>query len=188
MKKKISISIALLILIFIIIGYSIKSPSNMVETYFQNIKSGTSNPITLSMFSSIDNLNSNSDTKKLTDSLINLLSKLDVEILDESKNGDIATVSVKVKGISLYTTLNEVYDILKTDECLKTISNMNEAELETYFTSLLLQAINNAKIEERTVALNLIRVNKGWQIDEYDETFQEALWGINEKKLAEIIL
>jgi len=186
MKKKISISIALLI--FIVIGYSIKSPSNIVETYFQNIKSGTNNPITVSMFSSMDNVNDNSDTKKITDSLINSLSKLDVEILDESKNGDTSTVTVKAKGISLYTTLNEVYDILKTDECLKTIANMNEIELETYFTSLLLEAINNAKIEERTVTLNLTRVNKRWQIDEYDETFQEALWGMTEKKLAKITL
>ena len=54
MKKKIYIPIALimLILIFTFISYSIKSPSKVVATYFQNIKSGTSNAITLSMFSS----------------------------------------------------------------------------------------------------------------------------------------
>ena len=71
MKKKIYISISLiiLILIFTFVGYSIKSPSKVVDTYFQNIKSGTSNAITMSMFSSIDSLSSNSDIKEITDSL-----------------------------------------------------------------------------------------------------------------------
>ena len=58
---------------------------------------------------------------------------------------------------------------------------MKEDELETYFTSLLLEAINNSQVEERTVNLNLTKVNEKWQIDENDETFQEVLWGINEK-------
>jgi hypothetical protein len=159
-----------------------------VETYFQNIKSGTTNPLTLSMFSSIDNLNDSSDRKKITDSLINSLSKLDVEILNEKMTGDTATVTVKSKGISLYTPLNEVYNKLRTDECLKTISNMEEDELETYFTSLLLEKIKDAEVEERTVNLNLTKVNENWQIDETDSTFFEVLWGINEEDLTKMTL
>lgn len=188
MKKKIYIPIALLmlILIFTFISYSIKGPSKTVETYFQNIKSGTSNAITLSMFSSIDSLSSDSDTKKVTDSLINSLSKLDVEVLDEMINGDTATVTVNAKGISLYTTLDQVYDSLKTEEFLKKIGDMTEDELKSSFSSLLLEAITNAQIEERTVDLNLTKVNGKWKIDENEDAFQEVLWGINEKTLAEM--
>ena len=188
MKKKIYIPIALiiLILIFTFIGYSIKSPSKVVETYFQNIKSGTSNTLTLSMFSSIDTFSSDSDTKKITDSLINSLSKLNVEVLDESINDDMATVTVNAKGLSLYTALSEVYDSFKTEEFLKKFDDMTEDELKTYFTSLLLDAINNSQVEERTVNLNLTKVNGKWQIDENEDTLQEVLWGINEKKLAEM--
>ena len=188
MKKKIYLPIALimLILIFTFINYSIKSPSKVVDTYFQNIKSGTSNVITLSMFSSIDSLSSDSDTKKVTDSLINSLSKLDIEVLDESITGDSATVTVEAKGLSLYTTLNEVYDSLKAEEFLKKLQAMTEDESETYFTSLLLENISNSQIEERTVNLNLTKVNGKWQLDETDESLQEVLWGINETKLAEM--
>lgn len=190
MKKKISISISIssIILIFIIIGYSIKSPGKVVETYFQNIKSGTSNTITLSMFSSIDSLSSNSDIKEITDSLITSLSKLEVEVLDENIDGDTATVTVKAKGISLYTTLNEVYNSIKVEEISKKIYDMNQDESKDYFASLLLEVIKKAPLEERTVNLNLTKVNGKWQLDENDDTFQEVLWGINEKKLSEMIL
>lgn len=188
MKKKIYISIAsiILILTFTFIGYSIKSPSKVVETYFQNIKSGTSNTLTLSMFSSIDTFSSDSDTKKITDSLINSLSKLDVEVLDESIDDNKATVTVNAKGLSLYTALSEVYASLKTEEFLKKFDDMKENELQTYFTSLLLEAINNSQVEERTVNVNLTKVNGKWQIDENEDTLQEVLWGINEEKLAEM--
>jgi len=185
-KKKIYISIALIILIFIIIGYSIKSPSKVVATYFQNIKSGTSNSVTLSMFSSIDNLNGNSDTKEISDLLINLLSKLDIDVLDESINEDTATVTVTAKGVSLYTSLNEVYTKLKTKECLEIINTLSEDELDNYFTALLLEALNNAQIEERTVNLDLIKVNNKWQLDENDEVIQEFFLGITDKNLSEM--
>lgn len=190
MKKKlyISISLIVLILIFTFIGYSIKRPSKVVDNYFQNIQSGTSNISTLSMFSSIDELSSNYETKKITDSLIISLSELDVKVLDENITGDNATVTVKAKGLSLYIALTEVYDILKTEEFLEKFDAMKEDELKTYFTSLLLESINNSKIEERTVNLNLTKINKKWQIDPKDDTILEVLWGINEKKLAEMIL
>ena len=93
---------------------------------------------------------------------------------------------MNAKGISLYTTLNQVYDSLKEENFLKKIGGMTEDELKSSFTSLLLEAINNAQVEERTVNLNLTKVNGKWQIDENDDTLQEVLWGINEKKLAEM--
>lgn len=186
-KKTVSIML-LFVLIMGVYGCGGKSPSNIVKTYFEELKKGTNGEFTKMLDNSLksaekanksetkENKLSDESTKKIIDSM----AKLTYIINSEKIDGDSATVNVKVNGPDMSKVLAEFMQKAFTTALSKSFSGdkINEEEQNKLFQSILSDCLNNITYGERTGDISLKKSNGEWKIDT-DDSLKKLLLGID---------
>lgn len=186
-KKIVSIMI-LFVMILGVYGCGSKSPSNVVKTYFEELKKGTNSDFTKMFGNSLESTEntSKSDTKenKLSDEsskkIIESMAKLTYTINSEKIDGDSAIVNVKVNGPDMSKVLSEFMQKAFTTAFSKSFSGekINEEEQNKLFQSILSDCLNNITYAERTGDISLKKSNGEWKIDT-DDSLKKLLLGID---------
>ena len=179
-KKKIAILMSLMLSAILLVGCGgkTKSPTDYVNDYFKEVKSGTESKIAQQMISS--QLSGEDMPKEAVDAIIDMLGKLEVTPKDEKIDGDKATVNVAIKGVSFKTVLS-TYLVNVMGQAMS-MSNLSEEEVEKKVMELLIKTIKETPAEERTGVSNLTKSGDEWKVVE-DNSLQEAVFGFTEKDL-----
>ncbi|MDK2562235.1 DUF4878 domain-containing protein [Romboutsia sedimentorum] len=168
MKNKLKLIIMVILSMAILTGCSGKSPSDVVESYFSEIKTGENADVTNYIS---DTIKENTDKKeekakedpKMNEAMKIFMSNIDAKVLSEKIDGDNATVEVELKGFNLS---NIVVEILQEN-----LSNMfSGKELkEDEVSQSILEKVKTAKVETRKGTINLSKVDKKWKIKTDDK-------------------
>ena len=187
LKKIVSIML-LFVMILGVYGCGSKSPSNVVKTYFEELKKGTNGDLTKMLDNSLESAekSNKSDTKenKLSDEstkkIIDSMAKLTYTINSEKIDGDSATVNLKVNGPDMSKVLAEFMQKAFTTALSKSFSGdkINEEEQNKLFQSILSDCLNNITYAERTGDISLKKSNGEWKIDT-DDSLKKLLLGID---------
>lgn len=186
--KKIVSMMLLLVMIVGVYGCGSKSPSNVVKTYFEELKKGTnadfSNMLNSSLQSAEKTSKSDSKENSLSDEstkkIINSMAKLTYTINSEKIDGDSATVNVKVNGPDMSKVLADFMQKAFTTVLAKSFSGdkMSDEEQSKLFESMLSDSLNNITYSERTGDISLKKSNGEWKIDT-DDSLKKLLLGID---------
>lgn len=162
--------ISLVMLSTIILGCSLKKPSNIVEEYFTEIKK--SEPINIP----VDLISNNQDTKvvDMMDEAMSLyLNEIKIKILSENINEKKATVEVELTGLNManmYVEINKEY--------LGNSFGNGEISSERLSRGLLEKAMLEEP-ETRKGTINLTKVNKAWKI-KIDSDYNSLVYGTSD--------
>ena len=184
-KKIVSIML-LLVLIIGAYGCGSKSPSNVVKTYFEELKKGTNGDFTQMLNNSLESAEKTSDAKenKLSDEsakkIIDSMAKLTYTINSEKIDGDSATVNVKVNGPDMSKVLAEYMQKAITTAMANAFSGdkVNKDDQNKLFESILSDCLDNITYAERTGDISLKKSNGEWKIDA-DDSLKKLLLGID---------
>ena len=177
MKKRLVILImTVLSLGIILVGCKSEKPSDVVNTYFEQIKSGDTEQATKFIENTISQTDKdssqdpgNSDEKNdevmdevMEDALKIYLSKIDAKVLSENIEGNNAFVEVEINGPNFSNMMMEVIQ-----ESIADAFSGKEVD-EQYMSKSFLEKVKSCKNEVRTGKVNLIKEDKKWKIKSDD--------------------
>lgn len=162
MRKKLAILIITILSVSMMLtGCMRKSPSNVVDAYFKELKSGKqadrflTNPI----FDEDEE-----DTDEIMDETLKLyMSKIEAKVLSEEVNEDSATVEVEVNGPNLANMMLEVMG-----ESIVDAFSGKDVD-DDYMNRSLLEKVKEGESETRTGKVNLTKEDKKWKIEDDDD-------------------
>lgn len=182
MKRKLSLILTLTISLFVLVGCNTPSPTKVVDEYFREVSRGSNSTFIQEMIS--DTSQTGEMEKAEEDAINTVLSKLEAVVTNETVDGDNATVTLTVKGVSFKSVLENY--LVKMFQLAFTAYNLPEEEQDKLILEALYDCMNNALVEERSAKVNLTKINKEWVITE-DEDFNYALLGITNDELDNIM-
>jgi hypothetical protein len=178
MKNKLKIMIVALLSMVIVTGCGTKSPTEVVNDYFNEIKKGENAEVTEYLLENIesteDSTESNDETSqdpKIEEAMKLYLSKLDAKVLSENIDKDKATVEVELSGLNFS---NIILEILQ--ESISNVFSGVEMSDEDMSNSIL-EKVKSGKVETRTGNITLSKVDKEWKINTDDESFMGLIFG-----------
>ncbi len=178
MKNKLKIMIVALLSMVIVTGCGSKSPTEVVNDYFNEIKKGENAEVTEYLLENIesteDSTESNDETSqdpKIEEAMKLYLSKLDAKVLSENIDKDKATVEVELSGLNFS---NIILEILQ--ESISNVFSGVEMSDEDMSNSIL-EKVKSGKVETRTGNITLSKVDKEWKINTDDESFMGLIFG-----------
>lgn len=170
MRKKLTILIiTILSLGMMSVGCKSESPTDVVNSYFAQLKNGDSeqaNEFIESAISQTEEGTSNEaeeETDETMEEALKLyLSKFDTKVLSEEIDGDNATVNVEINGPNFSNMMMEVIQ-----ESLADAFSGKEVDDE-YMSRSFLDKVKSSKNEVRTGKINLTKEDKEWKIKSDD--------------------
>lgn len=178
--------IALIMLLFTstigIYGCGTKSPSNVVESYFEQMKKGDNLDFTNLLNSTLESTEekdklSDESSKKLIDSMKELTYTINSEKID----GESATVNIKVNGPDMSKVMLEFMQKSFSTALSQSFSvnKMSEEESNKLYQSILSECLDNITYTERTGDISLTKSDGEWKINS-DDSLSTILLGINQ--------
>ena len=178
MKNKLKIMIVALLSMVIVTGCGTKSPTEVVNDYFNEIKKGENAEVTEYLLENIesteDSTESNDETSqdpKIEEAMKLYLSKLEVKVLSENIDKDKATVEVELSGLNFSNIILEI-----VQESISNVFSGVEMSDEDMSNSIL-EKVKSGKVETRTGNITLSKVDKEWKINTDDESFMGLIFG-----------
>ncbi|MGM9988428.1 MAG: hypothetical protein ACI35O_14525, partial [Bacillaceae bacterium] len=164
MKKFLAI-ICVMVITLAGCGQSTPSPTEVVETYFSELKKGENGDFEKLLEDSLGETASQATemSKEEKDALKAMTSKLEVKVLSEKIDGDKATVNATVTGIELGTIIMEIFS-----ETLAQAFSGNELT-EEEMDAKLIEKMKTAKPTDRTGDIHLVKKEEKWVIKSDDE-------------------
>lgn len=173
MRKKLAILIiTILSLGSILVGCKSESPTDVVDTYFEQLKNGDSEQANEFIESTIsqteeetsdDSDNVDEETDEAMEEALKLyLSKIDIKVLSEEIDGGNASVEVEINGPNFSNMMMEVIQ-----ESLADAFSGKEVD-EGYMSRSFLEKVKSGKNEVRTGKVNLTKEDKNWKIKSDD--------------------
>lgn len=182
--KKIATIMILFSLIIGICGCGIKSPSNTVKDYFEQIKKGENGDVTQLLDKTLESTQDKDKESKLSDEstkkMIATLEKLTYTINSESVNGDSATVNVKVNGPDMSKVMAEFIQKAFSTALAQSFSGKqaNDEDNNKLFESMLMECLDKVTYSDRTGDISLTKIDGQWKITD-DDSLTTLLLGIN---------
>lgn len=181
MRKKLAILIiTILSLGTILVGFKSESPTDVVNTYFKQLKNGDSEQANEFIESTIsqteeetsdDSDNVDEETDEIMEEALKLyLSKIDAKVLSEEIDGDNASVEVEINGPNFSNMMMEVIQ-----ESLADAFSGKEVD-EDYMSRNFLEKVKSGKNEVRTGKVNLTKEDKKWKI-KFDDNIVNLMLG-----------
>ena len=181
MKNKLKIMIVALLSMVIVTGCGTKSPTEVVNDYFNEIKKGENAEVTEYLLENIESTEdstesteSNDETSqdpKIEEAMKLYLSKLDAKVLSENIDKDKATVEVELSGLNFSNIILEI-----VQESISNVFSGVEMSDEDMSNSIL-EKVKSGKVETRTGNITLSKVDKEWKINTDDESFMGLILG-----------
>ena len=188
--KKLALILAMMLSTTLLYGCGGKTPTAVVNEYFEKIKSG--NTDVEKLFSMVEeeieeveesDETSESDdfSEEVKNKLLEKIKDINYTVNSESIDGDSAKVNVTVKGMDLNIVLGKVIQEAFSFVFAQAFSGteMTEEESNAYFNSLFSKYIDEVTYSERTLDIELTKVDKEWKIVEND-AISKLLLGIDE--------
>lgn len=176
--KKLKMILMIVLSMVVVTGCGSKSPTEVVDYYFSEIKKGENSDITKYLLESTDSESEKTEGEeaneldpKMEEAMNIYLSKLNAKVLSEKIDGDKATVEVEVTGLSFTDIMLEVLQ-----ESLANAFSGTEMTDEQMSNSVL-EKVKSGKEETRTGNITLSKVDKEWKIDTEDESFIGLMLG-----------
>ena len=176
--KKAKVILMVVLAMVIVTGCGSKSPTDVVNSYFSEIKSGKNDELTNYVLENTDTKDTETETAeetevdpKMEEAMELYFSKLNVKVLSENIDGDNATVEVEVIGLNYSNIIMELLQ-----ESLASAFNGVEMTDEDMSNSVL-DKVNNGKEETRTGTISLSKVDKEWKINTEDESYMGLILG-----------
>ncbi|WP_018591313.1 DUF4878 domain-containing protein [Terrisporobacter glycolicus] len=168
MSKKLSVLMAaILSLSMMLVGCKSESPTDVVNTYFTQLKKGDSEEASKFIEETISETEEETGdkaAKEKTDEALKIyLSKMDAKVLSEKVDGDNATVEVELSSLNFGNMLIEVMQ-----EGLADAFSGKEVD-DDYMSKSLLEKVKSGKVETRTGKVNLTKKDKVWTIKSDDD-------------------
>lgn len=166
MRKKLGILIITILSVgMILTGCTRKSPTDVVNAYFTELKKGNNEQASEfieSAFSQTEE-GTSEETSEETDEIMEeaimlYLSKTDAKVLSENIDEDNAIVEVEINGPNFANILMEVIR-----ESIVDAFSGNGMD-EDYMSKSFLEKVKESKSETRTGSINLIKEDKEWKI------------------------
>ncbi len=124
MKNKLKMMITVALSMVIVTGCGAKSPTEVVNSYFEEIKKGENAQVTEYILENVESIEENTtnseevkEDSKMEEAMKIYLSKLDAKVLSEEIDGDKASVEVEIKENT--TNSEEVKEDSKMEEAMK---------------------------------------------------------------------
>ncbi|MEG2936644.1 MAG: DUF4878 domain-containing protein [Clostridium sp.] len=162
--------------IALLTGCGAKSPTDVVTTYFSEIKKGDNAEVEKLLSESMDEeLENEDDTDKeenpeIEKAMKNLMKKLDAKVVSEEINEDTAMVEVEVSGVNYSNILLQVFQ--ESFANMFSGVEMTDEEMD----NMLLEKMKAAEVEDRTGVVNLTKSDDQWKI-ETDEDLMGLVLG-----------
>lgn len=179
MKKKIGILVVIILsLSMVLVGCSSKSPSDVVDEYFTELKNGNSDQsdkfIESAIYETEDETSGVEETDEIMEDALKLyISKIDAKVLSEEVDGDKATVEVEINGPNFSNIMMEVIGGSLSDA-------FSGQELgDDYISTSFLEKVKESKSEVRTGKVNLKKENKEWKMNSDDNILSLVLGKLN---------
>ena len=174
MRKKLVVLITIILsLSMMLVGCKIESPTDVVNSYFTQLKNGDSeqanefieNAISQSEEETSDQTKEETEeTDEIMEEAFKLyLSKIDVKVLSEEVDGDNAAVEVEINGPNFSNMMMEVIQ-----EALADAFSGKEMD-DDYMSRSFLEKVKSSKNEVRTGKVNLTKEDKQWKIKSDDD-------------------
>lgn len=167
MKNKMKLIIMMIFSVALLTGCGAKSPTDVVKSYFSELKKGDNAEVTEylleSMEDEVDGEESKEEDPEMEEAMKDLMSKLDAKVVSEEINEDKAEVKVELSGVNYSKIMLEA--IQESFASVFSGVEMTEEEMNT----MLLEKIKSGKVEERTGIVNLTMVDKQWKIETDEE-------------------
>ena len=165
MRKKLAILIiTILSLGMILVGCKSKTPTEVVNAYFTELKNGDSEQAAEFIESNTSQTDEADETDKVMEEALKLyLSKIDAKVLSEEISGDNATVEVEINGPNFSIIMGEVIDKSLADA----FSGVDTDEY--YISKVFLEKVESSTSETRTGKVHLIKEGNEWEVKSDDE-------------------
>lgn len=176
MSKKLAILMAtILSLSMMLVGCKSESPTDVVNTYFAQLKKGDSEEASKFIEDTISETEdeagdkagdkaADEQTDEVMDEALKIyLSKMDAKVLSEKVDGDNATVEVELSSLNFGNMLVEIMQ-----EGLADAFSGKEVD-DDYMSKSLLEKVKSGKVETRTGKVNLTKKDKVWTIKSDDD-------------------
>ncbi len=175
MKNKIKLLLTLIIATLSLTGCTVNGPTDIVETYFREIKNGEIKDVSKYLKESMEqNTNSEEPSEeidpKMEEVMKILTSKLNAKVISEEIKDDKAVVTVEVEGINFSNIFLEIIG-----EAFNKAFSGEEMD-ENAMNDMILEKVKNAQTETRTGKVNLTMVDNEWKI-ETDEEIMSLILG-----------
>lgn len=192
MKKFRSLALILVMMLSTVLLYGCggKTPTDVVDEYFKKVKSGDTD--VQQLFSMVgeeigneEGTNEASENDNLSEELQNkLLEKLkeiSYTVNSETIDGDNAKVNVTVKGMDFNVVIGKAMQEAFSYALTQAFSGveMTEEESDAYYNSLFSKYLDEVTYSDRTLDIELSKVDKEWKISE-DSTITKLLFGMDE--------
>ncbi len=173
MKNKFRVLAMAFMTLFITVGCSSESPSDVVNNYFTEIKKGMNENMSQLFTDSLQEENTSENEEvspEMTEAMKVYVSKIDAKVLSESIEGDKANVKVELSSINIGKVMMEVLEdnISKMFEVQENMSENLDADL--------LEKIKSASVEKREGSVNLVKSDNTWTIEQ-DDDLTKLLFG-----------
>lgn len=176
--KKLKIMLMIVLSMVIVTGCGAKSPTEVVDNYFTQVKKGENADISKYLLENVESKSEEENVEedieedpKMEEAMKIYLSKLNAKVLSEKIDGDNATVEVEIKGLNFSNIIIEVIQ-----ESLSNAFSGTQMTEEDMSNSVL-EKVNNGEEETRTGTISLTKVDKEWKINTEDENFMALILG-----------
>lgn len=181
LKKIFILIVTLLTVCLFVTGCSSKSPTDVVNAYFTELKKEDSSQAanfiesaisqTEEMTEQVDGEEESEEFNTTMEEALKIfISKIDAKVLSEEINDDNATVKVELNGQNLANMMLQTVG----ESILDAFSGQDINE--EYMANSLLEKIKDSETEVRNGQINLTKEDKEWKI-KFDENLQVLLIG-----------
>lgn len=175
MKNKIKIILMAVLSMVVVTGCSSTSPTQVVESYFNEIKSGENADIEKYLLDAVnqsgtDETSSTEEDPAMDEAIKLYLEKLDVKSVSEKIDGESATVEVEVTGLSFGKMILEVLE-----ESLNDMFSGTEID-DSEMSNSILEKVKSYETETRKGKVNLTKTDKEWKIN-IDDSLMSLVFG-----------
>lgn len=169
--KKLTAIMLLLFLVVGVYGCGAKKPSDVVTTYFEEIKKGNSGEFDKLLNKTLDKSEEKENAyDESIKKLMSSMSKVTYKINSEKIEGDSATVNVTLNGPEFSKVIGEFMKKAMADALSKAFSEDKTSEEENakLYDKILSECIDNMTYAERTGDIKLTKTDGEWMINSED--------------------
>ena len=185
--KKIATILVVMLSTVLLYGCGGNAPKAVVNDYFVKVQKGDTN--IQKLFTVVEGteegieeeLENNNFSEETQEKLLGKLKEITYKINSETIDGDNAKVNVTVKGMDFNIILGKVMQEAFSFVFTQAFSGveMTEEENDAYFNTLLNKYLDEVTYSERTLDIELTKVDKEWKIKE-SNAISKLLLGIDE--------
>lgn len=184
--KKLALVLVLMLSTVSLYGCGKATPTDVVNEYFQKVQKGDTDLEKLIVRveeekETEENIESDNFSEETQNKLLEKVKGITYKVNSETIDGDSAKVNVTVKGMDLNIVFGKVIQEAFSFALTQAFSGieMSDEESDAYFDSLLNKYLDEVTYSERTLDVNLTKVDNEWKIQE-DDVLSKLILGIDE--------